>query len=437
MKPFVKWAGGKRQILEEIKNFIEDSLELEETTINDICYFEPFLGGGAVFLNLMPTKAIVNDLNLDLINAYKIIQSNKIEDLILKLEEYQIKYKEEDRDELYYSTRSKDRTTEWNEMSDIDKAARMIFLNKTCYNGLYRVNSLGQFNTPMGRYKNPLICDKQNLRELHKYFSNNKIIFISSSYENCIRKAGAGDIIYVDPPYDYVDDDGFTKYQMQGFTFEDFKKLKEECDEALKKGAYVIISNNATDRVIDLFNQDPNYKIYIYSTHKLETLRTINCKSDLRRTGKEVIFWGIPTLIPFPQANKIDKIIELALYPDPNIFKDKEAVKKFLSLTAVRQASYYLSALKYFKYINNSFELTDRAINLRKDRNALINDIKKQLIENNDIKYLFEHKLESIDQIASYLNKKYKKINKTTAKRRASTINAWIKKLDLHNLEAK
>ena len=151
MKPFVKWAGGKRQILEEIKNFIEDSLELEETTINDICYFEPFLGGGAVFLNLMPTKAIVNDLNLDLINAYKIIQSNKIEDLILKLEEYQIKYKEEDRDELYYSTRSKDRTTERNEMSDIDKAARMIFLNKTCYNGLYRVNSLVSYVTVISK----------------------------------------------------------------------------------------------------------------------------------------------------------------------------------------------------------------------------------------------------------------------------------------------
>lgn len=430
MKPFVKWAGGKRQILERINNFIQACLEQEGIKKEDIVYFEPFLGGGAVLLDLGPKRAFVNDLNSDLINAYKVIQSNKIDDLIVKLEEYQNKYKNEDRDELYYSTRSKDRTSEWNRMNDVEKAARMIFLNRTCYNGLYRVNSSGQFNTPMGRYKNPLICDKDNLINLHEYFVRNKIKFMNGSYEDCIRKAGAGDIIYVDPPYDYEDDDGFTKYQMQGFTFDDFKKLKEECDKALKKGAYVIISNNATDRVIDLFIQDANYKVYTYDMNKFETLRSINCKSDSRKTGLEVIFWGIPTLIPIPQANDIKKVISLALNENSKIFADKIAVQNSLSLTTERQASYYLSALKFFKYINNSFELTDKAIGLRNNPESLIQDMKKQLSDNDDIKYLCEHNLKTIDEIAMYLNNRYNKLGEATAKRRASTIKSWIKFLE-------
>lgn len=427
MKPFVKWAGGKRQILERINNFIDASLELENIKKDNIKYFEPFLGGGAVLFNLLPKKAIVNDLNSDLINAYKIIQSDKINDLINLLESYQERYKTEDRDELYYSTRSKDRSSEWNRMTDVQKAARMIFLNRTCYNGLYRVNSSGQFNTPMGRYKNPLICDKENLIELHNYLSANKIKFLNSSYEECIRKAGAGDIVYVDPPYDYEDDDGFTKYQMQGFSFDDFKKLKEECDKALKKGAYVIISNNATDRVINLFIQDANYKVYTYDMNKFETLRSINCKSDNRKTGLEVIFWGIPTLVPIPQANDINKVIKLALADNPDIFKDKLAVQNLLGLTTERQASYYLSAIKFFKYINNSFELTEKAIELRKNSDLLIRDMKTQLVEHEDIKYLVEHNLKTNEEIAMYLNAHYKKLGEATAKRRASTIKAWLK----------
>lgn len=425
MKPFVKWAGGKRQILERIKGFIISSLD--EKDINSIRYFEPFLGGGAVLFDLQPKKAFVNDLNSDLINAYKVIQGNKVHDLIKLLEDYQNKYRDEDRDELYYSTRSKDRTPDWNKMSDVEKAARMIFLNRTCYNGLYRVNSLGQFNTPMGRYKNPLICDKENLLEIHDYLSVNKIKLMNASYEECIKKAGPGDIIYVDPPYDYEDDDGFTKYQMSGFKFQDFEKLKKECDKALKRGAYVIISNNATDRVIKLFIDDPNYKVYTYDMNKFETLRSINCKGDSRKTGLEVIFWGIPTLVPIPQANDINKVIKLAMCEDDKIYLDKNAVANYLALGTERQASYYLSALKFFKFITNSYELTELAISLRHDEELLRTNMKNQLFENDDVKYLIEHQLFTTDEIAMYLQKRYKQINEVTAKRRASTIKAWIK----------
>lgn len=425
MKPFLKWAGGKRQILERIKGFIIGSLD--EKDLNSIRYYEPFLGGGAVLFDLQPKKACVNDLNADLINAYKVIQSDKINELIWLLEDYQNKYKEEDRDEIYYSTRVKDRTTEWNKMSDVEKAARMIFLNKTCYNGLYRVNSLGQFNTPMGRYKNPLICDKNNLLEIHEYLASNEIELMNDSYENCIIKAAPGDIIYVDPPYDYEDDDGFTKYQMNGFTFQDFEQLKKECDKALKRGAYVIISNNATERVIKLFIDDPNYKVYTYDMNKFETLRSINCKGDSRKTGLEVIFWGIPTLVPIPQANDINKVIKLAMCENETIFGDKAAVAEYLNLGTERQASYYLSALKFFKFISNSYELTELACSLRNDEKKLRQNMKQQLFENDDVKYLIEHQLFTTEDISIYLRGHYKQIGEATAKRRASTIKSWIK----------
>lgn len=423
MKPFVKWAGGKRQILQRINVFIAESIT--DSGVKNPTYFEPFLGGGAVLFDYAPAKAYVNDLNSDLINAYRVIQSERFNDLKKLLLDYQTRYQNEDRDELYYATRGADRTNEWGRMTDVQKAARMIFLNRTCYNGLYRVNNQGKFNTPMGRYRNPLICDEENLSEIHNYLSSNKIHLMNGSYEDCINKAKAGDIVYVDPPYDYEDDDGFTKYQMMGFTFEDFKLLKKVCDRALKRGAYIIISNNATERVLKLFADDPNYKMYTYDLNKFETLRSINCKGEARKTGSEVIFWGIPNLIPLPQANDINKVIRLAM-ADEKIFQSKEELKLFLDVTTERQVSYYLSALKFFKYLNNGLEFTSLANELRDDEIKLSNDMKNQLFENEDIKYLIENNFDNDEKISMYLQTHYKKLSESTANRRASTIKAWI-----------
>ena len=427
MKPFVKWAGGKRQILTRINDFIKDSLG--EATFEEVTYFEPFLGGGAVFFSVAPSRAIINDINSDLINAYRVVQSKEVKNLIILLKDYQDKYFSEDRDELYYEKRSLDRRPGWEDTSPVEKAARMIFLNKTCYNGLYRVNLKGQFNTPIGRYKNPLICDEKNLLEIHEFLSNKKndIKIMNASYEECIKKATLGDVVYVDPPYDYEDDDGFTKYHITGFTFEDFKKLKEVCDEALKRGAYVIISNNATDRVIKLFADDPNYKIYTYDLNKFTTLRSINCKGNQRKTGVEVIMWGIPTLVPIPQANDIEKVIALIMHEDSEIYKDKNKVKELLELTTERQASYYLSAMKTFKYLNNAYEITEEALTLKKDRTTLVKDMIKKLYENKDIGNLIRNKITDSNIIADQIKESSRKINDTTAKRRASTIRRWIK----------
>lgn len=426
MKPFVKWAGGKRQILSRINEYIKDYVG--EAT-EGYTYIEPFLGGGAVFFGLKPKKAILNDLNTDLINAYRVIKSQNCEELITLLERHNELYRE-DPDGYYYDIRSLDRFPHsLNELSEVERAARMIFLNKTCYNGLYRVNSKGEFNTPIGRYKNPLICDKDNIREIYQFFNDpsNDIKIMNKSYEEAIRLAQDGDIIYVDPPYDYEDDDGFTKYQISGFTFEDFKKLKIECDKAVNRGAYVIISNNATAKVLDLFKQDPKYKI-LYEPDTFSTLRCINSKGEGRRTGKEVIIAGFPGNVPFPQANDIEKVIKLAMC-DQNTLDDKEKAMEVLEVNTTRQVSYYLSALMFFGYINYEKNLTNRILNIQDDISKIREDIFNQLIENDIFRFVYkklkENKIMDTSEVSDELKKYYPKLSKATLDRRSSTIKRW------------
>ena len=426
MKPFVKWAGGKRQILSRINEYVQYSID--DNT--DYTYIEPFLGGGAVFFSLHPKKAIINDLNEDLINAYRIIKSGNYSKLIDKLKEFSDEYHNAP-DEFYYHIREWDRVDDWMDAhDDVDRAARMIFLNRTCYNGLYRVNSKGQFNTPMGRYRNPLICDETNIKEIHEYLSNpeNHIEIMNGSYEDAIKKAKDGDVIYIDPPYDYEDDDGFTKYQMSGFSFEDFQKLKEKCDKAVNKGAFVIISNNATTKVMKLFEEDPKYKIF-YDPNCFTSLRSINCKGDDRRTGSEVIFWGMNNSIPFPQANDINKVITLVQAGD-DIIEDKEKAKEVINVGSPRQVSYYLSALQYLKYLGQDKKLTERVLKLKNSKSELVSDIYNQLLEDKLFgKAYHDFKATgkvNIDKVTSDLKKENQRLSESTLRRRASTIRAWV-----------
>lgn len=426
MKPFVKWAGGKRQILSRINEYVQDSINDNP----DYTYIEPFLGGGAVFFSLRPKKAIINDLNEDLINAYRIIKSDNYLKLIDKLKEFSDDYHNSP-DEFYYHIREWDRVDNWMDAhDDVDRAARMIFLNRTCYNGLYRVNSKGQFNTPMGRYRNPLICDETNIKEIHEYLSNpeNHIEIMNGSYEDAIKKAKDGDAIYIDPPYDYEDDDGFTKYQMAGFSFADFQKLKEKCDKAVDKGAFVIISNNATTKVMKLFEEDPKYKIF-YDPNCFASLRSINCKGDDRRTGSEVIFWGMNNSIPFPQANDINKVIALVQAGD-DIIEDKEKAKDVIDVGTPRQVSYYLSALQYLKYLGQNKKLTERALKLKNSKSELVSDIYNQLLKDKLFgKAYHDFKVTgqvNIDKVTSDLKKENQRLSESTLKRRASTIRSWV-----------
>lgn len=427
MKPFVKWAGGKRQILSKIKEYINDAVS--EDTEKTFRYIEPFLGGGAVLFDLEPEKAIINDLNEDLINAYRVIKSDDYLQLIDLLKDYKRRY-EEDKDEVYYETRRLDRNPEWPHlMKDVERAARMIFLNKTCYNGLYRVNNRGEFNTPIGRYMNPLICDENTITEVHNYLSKNDIVIMNGSYEGAMAEAKDGDIIYIDPPYDYQDDDGFTKYQMQGFTFEDFKELKKQCDLAIDKGAIVILSNNATDKVIRLFEEDPRYKIGYYP-EQFNALRCINSKGSERKTGREIIILGIPDGIPFPQANNLEKVIDLLMIDEEHLL-NKNNLFNILNVNAERQIAYYLSALKYFGYINNQKKFTEKALKIKHNRISIEEDIKMQLLSRKkDNIFLLaynsykENGKVKLDLIIKNLIKTG--LSESTAKRRASTVRAWI-----------
>ena len=426
MKPFVKWAGGKRQILDKINDYIDESI-VKDTKFT---YIEPFLGGGAVFFNRQPKNAIINDLNSDLINAYKVIKSDNYNELIDLLKLYEVSYKASP-DDFYYEIRSLDRNENWPDgYSDIQRAARMIFLNKTCYNGLYRVNSKGQFNTPIGRYKNPLICDKKNIEEIHNYLSSseNNIEIMQGSYQYVISKAKDGDVIYIDPPYDYEDDDGFTKYQMNGFTFEDFKDLKNKCDEAIDKGAYVIISNNATTKVINLFQQDSRYVIK-YEIDKINTLRTINSKGNNRKSGREVIIWGMP--ISLPQANDLEKVIKLLMI-DEDKLNDKEFLMNEIEVKSTRQVAYYLSALIYLNYLTRDNKFNDDAKKINKNYSLIIRSIYYKLQKDKYISKFYndfkEYGKSSINAntIKAWLRTQNEDLAESTLRRRASTIKSWV-----------
>lgn len=419
MKPFVKWAGGKRQILDRIMKYLDNSIEDDSSKYTR--YVEPFLGGGAVFFNLKPEKAIINDLNEDLINAYRIIASDRYLDLIEKLKEHDVNYRE-DKDGYYYEIRQWDRENDWpNNHNDVDRAARMIFLNRTCYNGLYRVNSKGQFNTPIGRYSNPTICDEANITAVHNFFvAHPEIQIRNGSYSDVLMDCGQGDLVYLDPPYDYNDDDGFTKYQMSGFTFSDFEQMKKCCDIAIDKGATIVISNNATERVLNLFIQDHNYTAYYPDT--FNTLRNINCKGDERKTGYEVIIVGVSYRV-VPQANDMEKVIKIAT-SGKEVLTDKEYAKSVIGVTTDRQVAYYLSALSFFGYLTSTKSFTEDFLKMNFNRKLVESNI-YSILKNDKFKPYFDNDFQKKEEISAYIQQK-EKLSKSTADRRASTIKAWM-----------
>lgn len=287
MKPFLKWAGGKRQIMDSIQPYIENNLKAESR------YYEPFVGGGFVFISLERDNCVINDLNEELMNCYEIIKNNPkslIEKLKLheKLHHENINY--------YYEIRKLDRNVdEYKLMSKVERAARTIYLNKTCYNGLYRVNRKGFFNTPKGRYKNPNILDEDNIMELSNYLNSKNVIIRNVSFLEAVQDAVEGDFLYFDPPYDY-EETGFTSYVKEGFSFSDLEELKVVCDKLISKGCKVLISNNATDRVLKLFDSK-NYSVVVvkglrYDKKMIDVRRYISSKSSNRKLVREVLIYG-------------------------------------------------------------------------------------------------------------------------------------------------
>lgn len=267
--PFLKWAGGKRQLLSQMTSYFPQNFNN---------YIEPFVGGGAVFFylsrkKLLKKKVIVIDINPDLINCYRVIKNN-VEDLIKSLE----KHKNEK--VYYYTIRGVDRTKEFENWTDVEKASRIIYMNRCCYNGLYRVNSKGQFNVPFGKYKNPQFCNESNLRAVHASLKNVEIIH--NSFELCLNFAQKGDFIYFDPPYVPISNSAnFTSYTKESFNKENQIQLFSAFKALDEIGCKVMLSNSYCDFIIDLYKD--------YNIKTLFAKRAINSDASKRGEIEEVL----------------------------------------------------------------------------------------------------------------------------------------------------
>ena len=266
--PFLKWVGGKRQLMPSIVEHLPEN-------IKDYKYIEPFIGGGAVLFNLQPKNAIINDFNEELINVYQVIKNN-LDELIVDLK----KHKNEA--EYFYSIRSLDRNGEFKNLTDVQRASRVIFLNKTCFNGLYRVNNAGEFNSPFGRYKNPNIVNEPTLKAVNKFLNSNNLDIKSGDYSEILKQADKKCFVYLDPPYHPISESSnFTGYVQGGWNMYDQIDLKTACDELHKKGVKFLLSNSSADFIKDLYK---DYKITIVKAN-----RAINSNGADRGEVDEVL----------------------------------------------------------------------------------------------------------------------------------------------------
>ena len=260
-RPFVRWAGGKTQLLPALLDRIPKKFKH---------YYEPFVGGGALYFWLAPNKATILDINRELIITYKMIQDN-VEKLIRKLADFENSGKE------YYKIRAVSPL----ELSGVDLAARFIYLNKLCYNGLYRVNKKGEFNVPIGRNKNVMICDESNLRLINKQLFGTNIL--EGSYLKVLELARAGDFIYFDPPYyPFNESKGFTSYTVDGFSAFDHRALYEVALELDRRGCFVMLSNSDTKFINDLYKKK-------FTVEKVQVKWIINCVGKKRTKINELI----------------------------------------------------------------------------------------------------------------------------------------------------
>lgn len=263
-RPFVKWVGGKGQLLDELIDRLPQDYN---------CYFEPFVGGGALFFELTPNRAYLSDLNHELINTYQVIRDNP-KKLIEYLKQH---YYEKD---YYYLIRNIDRTVEYNDWPNEKRAARMIYLNRCGFNGLYRVNSKGQFNTPFGRYTNPKIVDEENIISCSLALRNADIKV--ASFESVESIAKAGDFVYFDPPYVPLSATSkFTNYNSNAFDLKMQEELFKVCRSLNSKGVYFMLSNSSAPYVLELYR---DFKIDI-----VQAVRAINSVATKRGAVDEVI----------------------------------------------------------------------------------------------------------------------------------------------------
>ena len=268
LQPFTKWTGGKRQLLGELRSYMPETYGR---------YFEPFVGGGALFFDLAPEKAVINDFNEELINAYRQIKNNPAE-LINLL----IKHKENNSKDYYLELRSADRDGRISRMTGVERAARILYMLRVDFNGLYRVNSKNQFNVPYGRYKNPKIVDVDLLYQISEYLNENDVEILQTDFAEAVKDAQTGDFVYFDPPYIPLNEtSSFTSYTHEGFSYEEQIRLRNTFKELTERGVYAILSNSSSPLVEELYK---DFNIYF-----VEAQRTNGAKSSSRGKISEII----------------------------------------------------------------------------------------------------------------------------------------------------
>ena len=268
-KSFVKWAGGKRQILDKLIKYVPEDFNT---------YYEPFVGGGALFFELSPKNAVINDSNEELINVFRCIKDEeKLTKMCNELNHHEANHSEE----YYYKIRNIDRDkNKFNRLSDYKRAARTIYLNKACFNGLYRVNSKGEFNVPFGKKLKVNTYEGQNIGIIHAYLNFNNIKILSIDFEEAVKDAKEGDFIYFDPPYD-SDTSTFNSYTEDGFSKDEQIRLSNVFKNLSDRGCYVMLSNHNTVLINELYKD-----FYI---HKITAKRNINSNGKKRGKVEEVI----------------------------------------------------------------------------------------------------------------------------------------------------
>ena len=268
LQPFTKWTGGKRQLLGELRSYMPETFGR---------YFEPFVGGGALFFDLAPEKAVINDFNEELINAYRQIKNNPAE-LINLL----IKHKENNSKDYYLALRSADRDGRISRMTGVERAARILYMLRVDFNGLYRVNSKNQFNVPYGRYKNPKIVDVDLLYQISEYLNENDVEILQTDFAEAVKDAQTGDFVYFDPPYIPLNEtSSFTSYTHEGFSYEEQVRLRNTFKELTERGVYAMLSNSSSPLVEELYK---DFNIYF-----VEAQRTNGAKSSSRGKISEII----------------------------------------------------------------------------------------------------------------------------------------------------
>ena len=288
-KPFLKWAGGKGQLLNKFNEMYPQ--ELIDGQIET--YIEPFIGGGAVFFDILQRykvkRAVIIDLNKELINCYRCIKAdvNELIKSLTKLETEFLNTEENERKNYFLKVRDDYNTIHLNGKYDFEKASNFIFLNRTCFNGLYRVNSKGEFNVPFGKYKNPLICDKENLLLISQLLQNVEIRF--GDYSICKEYITDNTFVYFDPPYrPLLENKSFVNYDKNGFDDDNQKELANFVKELSNNGVKIMLSNSDPKNT----NPEDNFFDNLYEGFEIDRIyarRMINCQADKRGDITEIV----------------------------------------------------------------------------------------------------------------------------------------------------